>query len=384
MEFDASTLFAVNVAVTLVNAALLLWAWLQNRDERTLSIAARAYLTVAVGNILLAGRDVLPFWLAIDVANALVIYGIGTIWMVVRVFNGRRAPQWVPLAGVAIWLIAGRIPVVAESADWRVIVASSIAAFFCLIASREIWARDGFRTRIPLAILVGVHGLIVLGRIPIVVSEAGASGIDFNSAWFTPVALEMIVFVQALAVLILALTKDRAEARLREAALTDPLSGLANRRAFFEHGARLIALEQRYGRPTSLIAFDLDRFKQVNDTYGHPFGDAVIEAFGVAIKTGLRAGDLAGRIGGEEFAAILPGANELAARKAAARVMEVFMETVGVGETGESRFTASAGLAVSMASEQSLDALFIAADRALYDAKDRGGGQLRFFGPAFA
>ncbi len=384
MEFDASTLFAVNVAVTLANAALLFWAWLQNREERSLRMAARAYFTVALGSVLLAGRDVMPLWLAIDVANALITYGVATIWTVVRVFNGRKAPQWVPLLGVAIWLIAGRIPFIAESADWRVIVASAIAAFFSLAAAREFWARDGLRTRVPLTLLLGVHGLIVLARIPIVVSEPGASGIDFESAWFAPVALEMIVFIQALAVLLLALTKDRAEARLREAALTDPLSGLANRRAFFEQGARLIALEQRYARPTALIAFDLDRFKQVNDTYGHPFGDAVIEAFGAAITSGLRAGDLAGRIGGEEFAAILPGANELDARKAAARVMAIFVETVGVGDGESSRFTASAGLAVSMASEQSLDAMFLAADRALYEAKDRGGDQLRMSGPAFA
>ena len=383
MEFDASTLFAVNVAVTLANAALLLWSWLQNREERSLRWAALAYFCVAIGNILLAGRDYLPLWLAIDVANALITYGIATIWTIARVFNGKPAPQWVVIAGVAVWLIAGRIPIVAESADWRVVVASSIAAFYCLIAAREFWIRDGLRTRIPLTLLVGFHGLVVLGRIPIVVSEAGTSGIDFSSAWFAPMALETMVFVQALAVLVLALNKERAEVRLRVAALTDPLSDLPNRRAFFEQGARLIALQRRSGRPTSLVAFDLDRFKQVNDTYGHPFGDAVIEAFAIAIKTGLRSGDLAGRIGGEEFAAVLPGADEATARVAAERVMAIFMDTVGVEETDSGRFTASAGLAVSRASEQTLDALFLAADRALYEAKDEGGNRLRISGPVF-
>jgi diguanylate cyclase (GGDEF)-like protein len=171
---------------------------------------------------------------------------------------------------------------------------------------------------------------------------------------------------------------------LKRMAHTDPLTGLANRRAFFEQGARLVAQGQRIGRPTCMIVFDLDRFKQVNDTYGHPFGDAVLEAFALAAQAGLRAGDLAGRIGGEEFAAILPGADQEEARSAADRVVEIFGETVGVTDEDRERFTTSAGLAVSPASTGTVESLFADADRALYAAKRQGGNQLMIAGPAIA
>jgi diguanylate cyclase (GGDEF)-like protein len=377
MVFDASTLFAVNVAVTSANALLLFWCWLQNRAERSLLWISVGYFAAASGNVLLASRDSMPSFVAVDLANALIIYGLGMIWVVVRVFNGRPAPQWIPLTGVALWLLAVRLPAIADSNEWRIVLSSAIIASYCVIGAWDLWVRDGLKSRFPIALTLAAHATAVSVRIPVALIEARRGVFDFGSPWFTPMALETLVFVQVLALLMLSLTKERAEARLSKMALTDPLTGLANRRAFFDQGARLVAQGQRLRRPTSLIAFDLDRFKQVNDTYGHPFGDAVLEAFAIAVQTGLRAGDLAGRIGGEEFAAVLPGADEDEAKHAADRVIEVFAETVGVTEADRERLTTSAGLAVSPVSAESLEALFAAADRALYVAKRGGGNQLR-------
>lgn len=383
MTFDASTLFVVIVTTALANAVLLVWSWLQNRRERVLISVAIGYLAAAAGNVLLVARGSVPAFVSVDIANSLLILSMCMVWVAARTFNGGRVPFLVPFAGIAVWLLAMRVPAIGENYELRIVVTAVISAFYCLIGAREMWVRDRLRTRIPIAILVVIHAMAVLVRIPVALSSDGLQQ-QFQGAWFGPLALEALVFVQVIALLVLSLTKERAEVRLEEAAMTDPLTGLANRRAFFEHGARLIAQAARSERPTALVAFDLDRFKQVNDTYGHPFGDAVLEAFAAAAKTGLRAGDLAGRIGGEEFVAILPGAAEGEARSAAKRVIDLFADTVGIAETDKLRFTLSAGLVVSPASQESIEALFIAADKALYEAKYSGGDQLRIASPSFA
>lgn len=384
MYFDPSTLFVVVVTSTFANAALLGWAWYQNRHERTLKWLAVGYVAAGIGSLFLAGRGMIPEVLTVDIANAVIVYGVGTIWVAARVFDGRPAPQAVPLAGVGIWLVAVQIPAIGDSYAVRVIVAAVLTAFYCAIAARELWLSDGLRSRVPVAAVLVAHAVVVASRIPIALVEAENLTAEFTSQWFAPMTLETLVFVQALALLMVSLTKERAESRLKTMALTDPLTGLANRRAFFADGQRLVAAARRMGQPTALIAFDLDRFKAINDTFGHPFGDAVLEAFALASREGLRAGDLVGRIGGEEFAALLPGADADEAMAAATRVVALFADIVGVADGERVRFTTSAGLAVSKASTQTIEALLISADRALYEAKNAGGNQLRAAEPAMA
>ncbi len=244
MTFDASTLFVVIVTTALANAVLLLWSWLQNRRENMLLAVAIGYASTAAGNVLLAARDSAPAFVTIDLANALVIYSMGMVWVATRTFNRRPAPQWVPLIGIAVWLAALRVPAIAQAYELRVVVAAVISAFFCFIGARELWVRDGLRSRFPLAVLLVFHAMVILARIP--VSMGGPGTVEqFQGSWFGPLALEALVFVQLVALLVLSLTKERAESRLHEAAMTDPLTGLANRRAFFEHGARLVAEAQR-------------------------------------------------------------------------------------------------------------------------------------------
>lgn len=100
--------------------------------------------------------------------------------------------------------------------------------------------------------------------------------------------------------------QHKAAEQLRELARTDSLTGLINRREFIAIAAEEIARARRYGRPVSFLAIDLDNFKRVNDTHGHAAGDAVLEDFAVRLRAGLRSHDIAGRVGGEEFMAVLP------------------------------------------------------------------------------
>jgi diguanylate cyclase (GGDEF)-like protein len=162
-----------------------------------------------------------------------------------------------------------------------------------------------------------------------------------------------------------------ANERLFDLATTDPLTGCLSRRHFIERANDLIALSRRLGLPTSLVLMDLDEFKRINDTYGHPAGDKVLRGVGQTSRDHVRATDLLGRMGGEEFALLMPqtaiaGATLLADRLRAAI-------EIGVTEAAETsiRITASLGLA-EIRPNESFDSLYARADTALYLAKERG------------
>jgi diguanylate cyclase (GGDEF)-like protein len=156
----------------------------------------------------------------------------------------------------------------------------------------------------------------------------------------------------------------------KTAASVDPLTGMFNRRGFAEATARMIAREAAAGRPVTVMIFDIDHFKSINDRFGHPAGDEVLKVFASIVTSTLRISDLCGRIGGEEFAALVPCAIEEAVH-AAERVREAF-ETCGiVVDDAAVATTVSIGVAGGPAHTE-LDILLASADTALYQAK-RGG-----------
>ena len=378
MPSDPPTFFLVLVVSTLVGSLLLLWCWSQNRADRTLLWCSAGYAFASAGNVLLMRRHAISDLLSIDLAISLILFGFSLAWVAGRVFNGRHVRHEAAFVGPAIWLLACRVPAFYGSYEARVILAALISATYGLLAAREFWARDGLASRYPIAIALVVHSAMVVLRIPLVIAEMGKQPtVPFASSSFDLMALEALIFAQAIAFLVVSLTKERLEAQLRTAALTDPLTGLSNRRALFAYGASVIGQSARHRRPISVVVFDLDRFKEINDTYGHPIGDAVIRRFSTAARATLRMGDHIGRIGGEEFAAILPDTDNEQACVAARRLMTTFADLAASVEGCRTEATASAGVATSQDGKQSLEELLSAADRALYEGKRRGRDSLR-------
>jgi diguanylate cyclase (GGDEF)-like protein len=154
--------------------------------------------------------------------------------------------------------------------------------------------------------------------------------------------------------------------------LTDPLTGVANRRGFFEMGERLLARAAFARQPTAVIMFDLDRFKSINDRYRHHIGDEVITVFCRLAGSLLRSNDLFGRIGGEEFACLLPTTERLDALRLAERVRAAFEAAYHTIGEDRLRTTVSAGVAIADNSNFDLDTLLKHADRALSHAKRAG------------
>lgn len=160
--------------------------------------------------------------------------------------------------------------------------------------------------------------------------------------------------------------------RARELARTDDLTGLANRRAFVELGTTALDQARRYERPLSLVMFDIDRFKQINDSHGHAAGDEVLRAVAAAARQAARSADTPGRLGGEEFALLLPETGAAAATALAERLRRD-VAALSIAHNGTAlRCTCSFGVAERDAAVLNLDALLSAADEALYRAKAAG------------
>jgi diguanylate cyclase (GGDEF)-like protein len=166
------------------------------------------------------------------------------------------------------------------------------------------------------------------------------------------------------------MSKERAELEQRKAALTDWLTGIANRRAFFDLGSPLLERTIADRRSAALLLFDLDRFKEVNDTAGHQAGDRVLKVFSDLVAASMRPGDLFGRLGGEEFACLLVNTSMAEALRLAERVRRE-LAAMSLPYL-EKNATVSVGVAMASDAGRNLQALLATADRALYRAKAEG------------
>lgn len=170
------------------------------------------------------------------------------------------------------------------------------------------------------------------------------------------------------------------EALLRDQSRTDPLTGVANRRHLLDQANRELARATRFGLSTSCLMFDLDRFKQVNDRFGHAAGDHVLVAITSRLARLLRQHDLIGRIGGEEFAMLLAHTDLEQAAIVAERCRQVVADIDFVFDGAPHRVTASIGVASTAREDLTTDGLLRRADEALYRAKADGRNCVRFAG----
>jgi diguanylate cyclase (GGDEF)-like protein len=168
-------------------------------------------------------------------------------------------------------------------------------------------------------------------------------------------------------------TQHAREQALADIAYIDPLTGLANRRAFFQQADAAFAIASRYQRPLALLMIDLDHFKRVNDGYGHAAGDAVLVRTANCIRHSVRHADLPARLGGEEFVVMLPETTLTEALETAERIRNSIEQSAPVEFEGHGiAVTASVGVAMMRSDSKDIEAILNEADMALYEAKQTG------------
>ncbi len=380
MHMDLPTLMVAGSFVSAVSGIFLVFAAMQTKDSEGMLWWAGGNLTLAAAIPLIASADVSPGLPSVLIAITLLNLSPALIWASARACNGHRVDLGVVGSGAGIWLVAYTIPAVRETAEVYVSLNLAIAATFLFAAAAEFWhgRSDRLTARGPLIVLLTLHGIFAAGG-----AAAAAFGamtpIDSTAliAWLSFVHFETLTFIVGTSIFTVAMAREKQELLHKIEANTDSLTGLSNRRAFYEDATRVLETRRDTGMSVSVILFDLDSFKAINDTYGHGPGDEVLRVFGQTSRGMLRASDLIGRVGGEEFAVMLPGASMEAAYLVAERTRVAFTSAcAGIGD-----FTATLSAGVARAETSStVDSLLKAADDALYRAKYNGRNRVEVSG----
>jgi len=370
MSLDTSTLYLVASMVAAMLGAMLLFFGKQENIP-ALKWWGTAYLLGAVSVALwtLASGS-LGEMLSLAL-NAVGFVACGMVWNASRVFHGRKPNLPGLVLGALAW-IAAVLSMPPEASAMRMTIGAGIVALYAALTAAELWSerRKSLQRRWPAIVVPVMHGFVLM--LPILLGDLFHPHDDkfYGSIWVTVFSIELILYAVGTVFVIFMLVSERTVTAHKKAASMDPLTGILNRRGFAEASARVIEREANAGRPVTVLIFDIDHFKSINDRFGHPAGDEILKLFAALVVNSLRISDLSGRIGGEEFAALLPCSLEEGV-VAAERVREAFEGSGIMDETGPVDTTVSIGVAGGPAGTE-LEVLLAAADTALYQAK-RGG-----------
>lgn len=372
MTFDFGTMAAAGSLVAFVSGLLLVFAWTQFDHGHAALRLSLSHLLGASAIMLLALGTVHP--LLPQLAQLLFVLAAFIALSSVLSFENRDKPLSLYL--FAFGSLAGLALLLALSSHTdliRLLQLAFVASLF-FISAFLMWRgrQEVLAARLPMAALLFLHGLMTsVGLIEHALRESLPSGVPSFSHWFGLIHIESMVYFIGTALFMVAMLKERSEARHKVASHTDPLTGLSNRRAFFHACEQARERCRGAGAPCALLAVDLDRFKAVNDTFGHGVGDRVLQVFADVASQQLRSVDIIGRLGGEEFAVFLPRTHSREASEIANRLREAFSSAAKQVDVHEVRATLSIGAAVVLAGETTHDALE-RADAALYRAKLNG------------
>jgi diguanylate cyclase (GGDEF)-like protein len=375
MNLDVNTLFMVTIYVEAILGLLLLFAWAQNTAIHAVAWWGFAHLIRAASVVLFGLYGSAPDLITIDLANAMLFTAFAVTWTGARVFDGRPVEPVYLVTGAVIWLLVCRLPVLTDAVDARALIASGVITAYTWLTAYEFWRgrSEQLVSRWPAIFMLFAHGALFLLRTPLVALLPWApSNNIFGSVWLTVLSFEALLFTISIAFILLAMAKERTELRHRTAAMVDPLTGIANRRAFLHDAGLLAKRHNGNPRPTAVLLIDLDHFKSINDRFGHALGDRVLELFTEAARLSIRSSDLIGRLGGEEFAAMLYDTSRDKAVAVAERIRETFAKVAQDVDGRPVCATVSIGLVHCQEAVLAVPELLAQADQALYCAKERG------------
>ncbi len=382
MAFDPVTLLTISIVVLFALGAVMVQSSRGDRFCLMLRFSGLGFLSLGLGfALILAAPTAIDAPLRV-LGHATMMLGYGFLWSAARKFNDRPIRVSVVTAGALTWLVL--TSVFDPSQGGRIALASATVAAYSVMTAWENYEGDdkaaasggelqsqrwAFRVFAGHATFFGLRSLFgsTFGFVD--------WGMAVRQVWSALLGFETVLFAILVGVTCVAMSRERTERLHRREALEDALTGIGNRRALYRSGAALLDTSRRAGRPAALLLMDLDGFKIINDCHGHPAGDRLLVAFARLAHDYLPPTSLICRVGGEEFAAILPGADLARAHAVADEIRALFAHVALESPLGPLRATVSIGVA-SMRDQRVEDGevgeLLSRADICLYAAK-RGG-----------
>jgi len=394
MAIDLKTLFLLTVDVEAMLGLLLLLVWIQRRATPAIAWWGFAHL-LRSGSIALYGMygTVLNL-VALGVADAVLFASYAVTWTGARIFDGRKPLPGSLLAGATVWLFACQFPEFAEASDLRALLGSFIVATFMWLTAYELWRgrADGLLSRWPAVFIFFAMGAVFLLRTPVSAALLGYTNDDAGlSAWMTVISTESVLATISTAFILLAMAKERAELNQQIVVETqaneqiqynsrhDGLTELANRAEFLARFNEELGRARNGRYAIAMHHIDLDHFKTVNDTLGHPVGDRLLCVVAARLRRCVRSADTLARLGGDEFGIIqiLPKDKD-DAEILARRLMDAIHEPYNI-DGNELVVSASIGISITSTGGDDADCLMKNADIALHCAKSDGRHTYRYF-----
>jgi diguanylate cyclase (GGDEF)-like protein len=374
MHLDPLTLMVAEAIASAISSMFLFGAWLHFRDVPALKWWSAAHTSHTVGLILLIIGIASKDGVVVPLGAAFVSLAPILIWAGVRRFFGLRAP-WPVLIGAPMALpLTSLLPLDIPSDILSAALGFTFWPVFLTVSSWLLIRNLAERlpARWSLVGILMIHSAVfTMAVVEVIAGEFILNEAPRIDSPFGIVHFESLLFSIGSAFLMILICRERHELKFIEASRIDPLTGSSNRSALFETAERLLHRDHDAGTPSSLIMFDLDRFKSINDNHGHQFGDQILREFAETVRLSLRPRDVFGRYGGEEFVVILPGTSATTAALIAERIRKAFADANAFVDGMPVKATVSAGVATANGA-QSLETLIRAADEAMYAAK-RGG-----------
>ncbi|MBI3396093.1 MAG: GGDEF domain-containing protein [Spirochaetia bacterium] len=373
MQLDVKTIL---ITLTVVSIAMGIMLMVAGRITglATSRFWASGYFAIAVGTLLVGLRGLIWDYISIVVANAFTVLALAFFWHGIARLRGSKQSYAIYIFPLTIFVAFNFLYKDPDSYQIRILLATGMLAAGALYSFVRMVQKE-FRT--PEIVFTASFFLFVAiagaGRViwRICLPPERPNVYDaVDAAYF----LSLVLFLAGIAMGFLLITNRHLNRELARLAYFDVLTELFNRRAFLAEAQREATRCERKERPYSVLMCDLDRFKAVNDRFGHDAGDQVLRRFADVMRIHLRETDVYGRYGGEEFCVLLPETTKTAARRVAERLRSVFAEQVILLTDGEEiSCTVSIGLAENPnAADTSLPGVIRNADLALYGAKAAG------------
>lgn len=380
MNLDVFTVFVFLGAMCFLAGSVMFMAWWVTKSSRGLLLWSISFFIRTSAFPLLILRGKIHDFISIDIANTFLMLGLGISWYGSRELVGQKARVSIALAPAIVWLLACRIPEFYQNTESRVLFFAIVSGAYSALIGADFLISGfksntrGARMRRALGGIFIAIGLMYVLR-SFAVLYAGVADNPMQGGNLVGIALFItLVWVAVGTVIWLAIYFEEYVLSLKHDAEHDAVTNCPNRRALMLRGQQILS-GGGHGA-AGVLVFDLDYFKQVNDTYGHYAGDQVLRQFAQLVGENLRGIDVFGRLGGEEFAAVLPGLTPLRMEEIAGQLRQKVEEHLFELPDATVRITTSIGMVHSSVGGHDLESLLMKADDALYQAKDKGRNRI--------
>jgi diguanylate cyclase (GGDEF)-like protein len=386
-SFDTRTLVIILMGVTVVLGAIMNLIRLTHKTYPGFGLWTAGTTTYTFGFLSISLRNIIPDIFSIVLAGLFILSAALFFWEGTRRFRGKEVRKtFIVLLIAGYALFQSYFTFVHNDISVRIVTYSLLAAVIYGAIALELFRNVPHALRFSswfTGSLFALYGIFMVFRG--VLTELLPPLHDL----FEPNTLQAMTFLLAIFFGIawtfgfVMLNSERLEADLRNAqdklqkiATTDFLTGIANIRFFSEAGEREVQRARRYKRSLALLMIDLDHFKKVNDKYGHAIGDKILVAFADICKKSLRKVDIFGRLGGEEFAILLPETDVNGGRKFAERLRAIIEKSRIKVKHKAFHITVSIGVTELLPDDKQLESALKRADDTMYEAKSKGRNQV--------